>query len=179
MSSLLFHAWSDQFPHESLLFGDACARIDDVQIELIHDSIILVEYFALKQTEAFGRVRAPAQVHARFVELELHAARHEPVERDLDGHSEIERQIRPDGEAVQLAHPLPIDPPRRVPRKGRVGVAVREHDHAGLERRNDLIEQPVGEVGGVQQAERHRGERVFLLARSWSPPSRGRTSSIR
>ena len=52
---------------------------------------------------------------------------------------------------------------RDVPRKRRVRVTIGENDHAGFERRNDFIEQPIREVGGVQQAERHRCQRVLLL----------------
>ena len=39
----------------------------------------------------------------------------------------------------------------------------RRHDEAGLQRRDDLVLQPIGEVGGVEQAERRRVELVAGL----------------
>ena len=52
--------------------------------------------------------------------------------------------------------PLQIDAAGGVACKSRVRIPVREDEHAGLERWDDAIEQPISEVGGVQQAERHR-----------------------
>src|ERR1700736_1819479 len=77
----------DYLADDSLLLGDAALRVDDVEAELVHQSIILVQHFALEQPEAFDRIRAPAQIQARLVELELDAARHQPVERHLDRHA--------------------------------------------------------------------------------------------
>ena len=92
-------------------------------------------------------------------------ARHEALDRHVDRDTEVERQVGPHREAVKLAHPLPVDAACRVAGKGGVGVAVGQHDHARLQRRDDLIQQAIGEVRGVEQAERHRGERVLFLAR--------------
>ena len=127
--------------------------------------VVLLEHLALEHPEALDGVRAPAHVHARLVELQLDAPGEQAIGRDLDRHAEIHGEVRPDGKAVELADPAPVDAARGVARERRVGVAVGEHDHAGLERRDDVVEQPVGEVGRVQQAERHRRQRVLLLAR--------------
>ena len=89
-----------------------------------HELIVLVEHLALEQPEAFDRVGAPAEIHARLVELQLHAAGHQPVDRHIDRHAEVQREIGPDRKAVELAHPLPIDAARRVARECRVGIAV-------------------------------------------------------
>ena len=67
--------------------------------------VVLVEDLGLEDAEALGRVRAPAHVHAGLVELQLHAPGQQPVERDVDRHAEVDRQIRPHGEAVEVAHP--------------------------------------------------------------------------
>ena len=139
-------------------------RVDDLHAELVDEVIVLVQHLALKHPKALDRVRAPAEVHPGLVELELDAPRHQSIDRDVDRHAEVEGEVGPHREAVELAHPLPIDAARGVARERRVGVAIRQHDHAGLERRDDLVEQPVSEVRGVQQAERHRGQRVFFLA---------------
>jgi len=91
-------------------------------------------------------------------------ARHETVDRELDRNPEVEREVGADGEVVQVANPLAIDAPRHVAGERGKGIPVGKHDHSGFERRNDLVEQPIGEVGGVQQAERHRCQRVLLLS---------------
>ena len=153
-----------QLPHAALLIGDAAGRVDDLQAELVDEVVVLLEHLALEQAEALVHVGAPAHVHAGLVELQLHPPREQPVERDLDRHPEVERDVGLHREAVQVAHPLPVHAARDVPRERRVGVPVGQHDHPGLERRDDLVEQAVGEVGRVQQAERRRRQQVLLLA---------------
>src|SRR5712692_5479051 len=90
----------DQRAHEPLLFGNACHGVDHVEAELLHDSIVLTEHFALKEPEALHGVGAPAEVHAGLVELELHTACHQTVERHIDGHSKVERKVWLHGKAV-------------------------------------------------------------------------------
>src|SRR5580693_4329657 len=97
-----------QLPDQLLLCGDAADGIDDLEAVLVHDSIVLVEDLALKEPEALGGIRAPAQVHPGPVTLELHPPCHQPVQRDVDWYPEIQREIRLDAKAVQLADPLPI-----------------------------------------------------------------------
>src|SRR5437879_2461539 len=77
--------------HQALLFGDTAYRIDDLQAVLLDDAIVFGEHLALKQTEAFSRLRAPAEIHAGFVKLQLNAARHQAIERDVNRDAEIQR----------------------------------------------------------------------------------------
>src|SRR5687768_5984315 len=104
----------DQTAYVALLLGDAADGGDDLEAELVDEAIIFLEHLALEQPEAFDRIGAPAEIHPRFVELELDAARHQPIERNVDRHAEVEREIGADREAVELADPLPIDAARRV-----------------------------------------------------------------
>ena len=76
---------------------------------------------------------------------------------------QVEDQVRRDGEAVQVAHPRAIDAAHAGARHRRVNVAIRQHDEAGLERRDDLLLEPIGEVGGVEQHERQLVQRVARL----------------
>src|SRR5215475_10163685 len=99
----------DQLTDVALLCGDAPGGIDDLQTKFVDDAIVLLEDFSLEDAEAFDRAGTPAHIHPGLVELQLHAPGGEPVDGDINRHSEIERQIRSDGEAVQLAHPLPVD----------------------------------------------------------------------
>ena len=126
-----------QFSKRALLLRDAAARVHDAQPVLLDDVVVLVEDLALEDAEAVHGVRAPAHVHARLVELQLHASREQAIQGHLDRDAEVHREVRPHREAVQLAN-LPIDAARRVARERRVGVAIGQHDHAGLERRNML-----------------------------------------
>src|SRR6267154_2655093 len=75
-----FHMPRDQVANQPLLLGDAPDGVDDVEAELVHDSIVLIENFALKQPEALHRVRAPAEIHAGFIELQLDPPRHQTIE---------------------------------------------------------------------------------------------------
>ena len=74
--------------------------VDDLQAEFVDQPIVLLEHVALEHAEALGRVGAPAHVHARLVELQLHAPRHQAIERHVDRHAEVQRQIGADREAV-------------------------------------------------------------------------------
>ena len=76
---------------------------------------------------------------------------------------QVEDHVRRDREAVQVAQPLPIDAAHAGARQRREDVAIRQHDESGLERRDDFLLQPVGEVGRVEQHERQLVERVARL----------------
>ena len=138
--------------------------VDDAEAELVHQAIVLVEDLPLEDAEALNSIGAPSHVEPRFIELQLDPSGEQAIDGHLDGHPEVDGQIGLDRKAVQLADPASIDAAGRIAGKRGVGVAVGEHDHAGLERRNDVVEEPIGEVGGVQQAERHRREGILLLA---------------
>ena len=73
---------------------------------------------------------------------------------------QVEHQVRRDGEPVQVPQPLAIDAAHAGARQRGEDVAVRQDDEAGLERRDDLLLEPVGEVGRVEQHERELVERV-------------------
>ena len=76
---------------------------------------------------------------------------------------QVEHQVRRDREAVQVPDPRAIDAAHAGARHRRVDVAVRQHDEAGLERRDDLLLEPIGEVGRVEQDEGELVERVARL----------------
>src|SRR5438552_18041047 len=99
----------DQRAHVALLGGDAAGSVDDLQTELVDDAVLLVEHVPLKDSKALCRVGAPPHVHAGLVELQLHAARRQSIERHIDWYPEIQGEIRANGKAIQLADPLPID----------------------------------------------------------------------
>ena len=84
------------------------------------------------------------------------------ADQRLDVDLQVEDHVRRDREAVQVAQPLPIDAAHAGARERREDVAIRQHDEAGLERRDDLLLEPVGEVGGVEQ---HEGQLVERVAR--------------
>src|SRR5262249_17319748 len=135
------HALRDYVAHQPLLVGNAAGSVDHFQPELFHELIILVQNFALEQTETLERVGIPAEIHARLVELQLDAAGEKPVDRDVDRHAEVQGKVGPYGKAVELANPLAIDATRCVSGKCGIRVAVSEDDHPGFERRDDLVEQ--------------------------------------
>ena len=66
-------------------------------------------------------------------------------------------------EAVELADPLPVDAAHARARHRREDVAIGQDDEAGLEGRDDLLLEPVGEIGRVEQHERELVQRVAGL----------------
>ena len=125
---------------------------------------IFIQNAALKDPEAFLHVAAESQVHPGLVELDGIASAQDPADGHFERHSKIERQIGTNGKTIQIAHPTPADAAHDVAREGGVCVTVRAHHCARLHQRNDVTLQAVGEIGGVDQAERHRREHVLLLA---------------
>ena len=98
--------------------------------------------------------------------FELGATPEQPVERHLDRHPEVERQVGARGEGVEAADPFRMDPAGDVAAKGGEHVPVGEHDHPRLQRRHDLVCEPIREIDGVKEAEGGRREQVLLLAAS-------------
>ena len=70
--------------------------------------------------------------------------------------------MRRDGETIEVAQPLPIHAPHAGPGERREDVAVRQDYEAGLQGGDDLLFEPVGEIGRVEQDE---GELVQRVAR--------------
>ena len=56
-----------------------------------------------------------------------------------------------------------VDAAHAGARERREDVAIRQHDEPGLERRDDFLLEPIGEVGGVEQHERELVQRVARL----------------
>src|SRR6266498_2755308 len=106
---LALHVREDQPSNELLLLGDAADRVDDLEVEFLDDAIVLFEHLALEQSEALDGVAAPPEVHSRLVELELDASCHQPVQRYVDRHTEIQRQVGLYGKTVKLSQPLSVD----------------------------------------------------------------------
>ena len=86
-----------------------------------------------------------------------------PPDQGLLVDLQIEHEVRRDAEAVQLADPLPVDATNARTRHCREDVAIGQHDEAGLEGGDDLLLEPIGEIGRVQEHERELVQRVALL----------------
>ena len=101
------------------------------------------------------------EIHPRFPEV--HAAGFEDATDEfVDVDLQVEHHVRGNGESVQVPQPLAIDPAHAGARERGEDIPIRQDDEAGLERRDDFLFQPVGEVGGVEQDE---GQLVEGVAR--------------
>ena len=126
-----------------------------------------IDAYSLQQrplvgAEALVDVVAELHVHARLPVVHPARLEHAP-DQGLFVDAEVEHQVRRDAEAVQLPDPRPIDAADARPRERGEDVAVGQHDEAGLERRDDFLLEPIGEVGRVEQHEGQLVERVALL----------------
>src|SRR5688572_29223586 len=83
----------DEMSNETLLLHDAAGGVNHFETEFLDQTIILVQDLPLEQPEAFGGIRAPAEVHAGLVELELDPSRHQAIEGGIDGHTKIQRKV--------------------------------------------------------------------------------------
>src|SRR3954454_5141371 len=84
-----FDVLRDQPADDALLLRDAADCVYDGKSVFVHDAIVFFEHFALKQPEALHWIRTPAEIHARFVELQFHAAGQQPIDGHVNRHSEV------------------------------------------------------------------------------------------
>ncbi len=131
---------------------------------LFRHGFVLGQNAALKNPEALFHIAADFQIHAGFVVFQSVAAAENAAERHVERRLEVEGEIGPDGEAVEIAHPLRIHPAGHVAREGGVGVAVGADDRAGADQRQDVALGAVGKIGGMDQAESGGSEHLLLLA---------------
>src|SRR2546425_7071272 len=77
--------------------------------------------------------------------------------------AQVAHEIGHDGKAEDVVEPLAVAAADDIAGKGGVDIPVGEDHEAGAERRNDLVLQPVGEIGGVEQGKAPRVQDVSLL----------------
>src|SRR5262245_42936309 len=151
--------------HLILLFGNVLRRIHRNEAELINDLVILGQDARLKDAETLRDVLAQVHVHSCFVVLELPACSSEQTrDRDFDRHFEIEGHIRLNRKTIQLADPFRRDAEDYVAGEGSVHIPVGEHEHAGFERRKNVMIEPARKIGRMQQTERRWGEALGFLS---------------
>ena len=119
----------------------------------------------MENSKAVINVLAEAHIHPGFVKLELRPrSAEQPRHGDIDRDLEVKRQVRANRKTIDLSDPARRDAADYVAGECRLHIAVGEHDHAGLERRQDFMKQPAGEIRGVEQAEGRRREALVLFA---------------
>ena len=126
--------------------------VDPDEAELVRQAIVLLEEAPLVAVERLEDVGAEREIHPRLPVVHALARQH-PRHQVLQVDLEVEDEVGDQRHAEELARPTGVRPHHGVAREGRVHVAVGDHDEARLERRDDLMLEPVCEVGGVQQAE--------------------------
>src|SRR5208283_3565782 len=104
--------------HHSLLIGDLGGRVNRPHPELGREVIVNFEHAALKHAETLDRIGRETDIHAGLVVLELGAAGEQAFERNVDGDAKVEGQIGAQGQAVNGADPLGMDPAGDVAGEG-------------------------------------------------------------
>ena len=86
------------------------------------------------------------------------------VQGDFERDAKVKGDVGQDGETIKLGHPVAIYPADGIARQRGEKVAVGEDDIAGAEEREDLPLVAIGEICGVDERERGRGEKLALFA---------------
>ena len=76
---------------------------------------------------------------------------------------EIEDGVRDDSGAVKIPGPFPIRAADEIARHQRVNVAIREHDEAGPERGDEIMNELIEKVRRVEERQRRVRENVSLF----------------
>jgi len=147
-----------------LLLLDPAVRVDRYQPLALQHRLVLLDYPALKDPIALVRVVREVHVHPRLVVLELRPPCEDPGDRDVHGDPEVERNVGLGGVAVYLPDPGRVAAADDVPRVGGEDVPVGQDEIPGLEERQDVPLVPVGEVRGVEEAERGGRQKALLLS---------------
>src|SRR6185295_13132622 len=101
-------------------------------------AIVLLEYLSLKYSETFFGIVGPTHVEARFIVFKVRSARHDAVDRHLEGRAKEKRNIRLYRKAINFSYPGSIATTGDVASKGRVDIPVSKNDSSGFERRYDV-----------------------------------------
>ena len=134
-----------------------------VEIVRFHHGIEGLDQAALVAHETLVHVRAEAQVHAALPVVERAAAQHHARYQRLHAGAQIVRGVRREGEPGHLFDPPAVFAAGDGARHDRVDVPVDKHHEARAQRRNNLVLQPVREVGGVKERHGDRAEGVAFL----------------
>ena len=122
----------------------------------------MLDEHALVLFKAVVKVRAQPHIHAGLPVV--HAlGLDDPQRQRVHIDAQIAYQIGHDGKAEDVVEPLAVAAADDVSGKGGVNVPVGEDHEARAERRDDLVLQPVGEIGGVEQGEGPRVQDVSLF----------------
>src|SRR2546426_920452 len=76
---------------------------------------------------------------------------------------EIDSQVRMGSETVDIFNPVSCDPTRNITSEGSVDVAISQNNGPTSERRYDIPFIAFGEIGSMQDAQKHRVERALFL----------------
>ena len=126
--------------------------VDGHEVELLGHALVLAQDPGLVAAERVEDVAAELQVHAGFPVVHtfgLEHARHQVLHVDLQIHDEVGH----DGEAEELARPFRVGAHDGIAGERGVHVAVGDHDESSAQRRDDLVLEPVREIGGIEQTE--------------------------
>jgi hypothetical protein len=109
-----------------------------------------------------GSARLVRDVLPGVVELRRPLRRH-PAGGRVQRHGEIEDHVGPEQRRVCVEHPVEVETPGRVARQAGEEISIGHHRRAAPQRGQDLLLEPIAEIGSLQQAELLRGERSHLF----------------
>src|SRR2546427_4589342 len=133
-----------------LLLLNAFGGINYLQPELFHDPVIFLQNPALKETKTFHHILTQFQVHSCFVVFQLHSDAEKTLQGNLNWNLKIERPTRLDSKLIKHPYPKGMHTPNRISPEGCVGIAIGNDNHAGFQRWNDLVIEPISKIGRME-----------------------------
>ncbi len=127
------------------------AGVERGEVEFRGHRVQIFDHPALVLAKRFEEVLAQRQMHPGFPIAHALAFEHARDQR-VDANLEVGDQIRNQGESEQRARPIRVGAHHAIAREGGIGVAVGDYHQSGLKRRDDLVFEPVGKIGGIEQA---------------------------
>src|SRR5205823_3932609 len=125
---------------------------------------ILLQNSALKNSEAFVRIRRQPQVHPSFEIFQLRASIQNSIKRNLQARFKEKGQIGQGREVVNPPHPLGRAAANRIARIGGKNITVAKHEITSAQQWNQVALVAIGKIGRMNQAERRWRKQFPLFA---------------
>ena len=158
------HLGRHQVPHDGLLRLDRLVGVNHQKIEFRAHGQILLQNPPLENPKTLVRIGGQMQIHARLEVLQLRPSVQDALQRHLERGLEKKHQVRHRRKIIDAPHPFRRAAPHRVPAEGGEDIAVAQDQVTGAQQRDQLPFIAVGEIGGMDQAERVGRKQLPLLS---------------
>src|SRR5260221_4171376 len=156
--SVLLISWQYFFngsAQEALLLFDGQCGIQSQQGKGIGHCFVFMDDALLELTKAGGRISVQTEVYTSLIILQARVIAQYTIERLIRADLEVDAQVWPDSETIDLFNPAAVNATSKVAGQGCVDITVGQYNCATLEARHDVAFMQFGKISGLQNTQEH------------------------